>query len=347
MFHGAVQYCEAVENYTERMLSYRHDIVNAFSGICNHLFDKNHLFGMPRNDFDSAMHWWVKDGQGRRRPSTNGHIFPTWCWASMEGQILFPRDLRNLVIPFWAFVDKIDSKGKVSLDYPRPNFGMFGQGSKKNDALMRMAIHAYVNGYISVSPTENISRDMTTTEFGNKFPSYADFWKYSRGIRSNNPSQNPDVEPLYFREFSEQQKSLAKSPGRILVHSWISRLDVTHKVDRHGSIGLHIFHGRDCIGAGFAEAISGPSLRRGSLTFFALSACLCEAWELKQVFSPLEIFNSQFSDPDPRRQCFYVAIIAIEESEEDGVFHRIGTGLIRFDAWFEKLERERRSFVLE
>ncbi|KAK7518062.1 heterokaryon incompatibility protein-domain-containing protein [Phyllosticta citriasiana] len=345
MFHGAVHYCEAVENYTERMLSHRHDIVNAFSGICSHLFDRDHLFGMPRNDFDSAMHWWVKDGQGRRRPCTDGHIFPTWTWSSMEGHIIFPRDLQMLIIPLWAFVDYVDSHGNASLGYPRPNFNMFGQGGK-NNALTRMAYHAYLNGYVSISPTESIPQNMTITQFQTKFPSYAQFWEHSRGVKSSS-DRSPGAEPLYFREFSEEQKNHAKTPGRILVNTWISKLDVTHEGAIHGSIGIHIFNDGDYIGAGYAEGISERSLHRGHLTFFALSAGVLEAGELQEVFSPLEFFNTQLNDPGTRKEFFYVAVIAIEESKESGVFRRIGSALISFDTWFEKLDRERRSFVLE
>ena len=80
------EYAQLVDNYSRRELTYKDDVLDAFSGITNTLtktFLGGFYFGLPRLFFDTAM-LWQSTGQLLRR---NEEAFPSWSWVGWVGKI--------------------------------------------------------------------------------------------------------------------------------------------------------------------------------------------------------------------------------------------------------------------
>lgn len=80
------EYAQLVGDYSRRELTYKNDVLDAFSGITNTLtktFLGGFYFGLPRLFFDTAM-LWQSTGQLLRR---NEEVFPSWSWVGWIGKI--------------------------------------------------------------------------------------------------------------------------------------------------------------------------------------------------------------------------------------------------------------------
>lgn len=80
------EYAQLVGDYSRRELTYKDDVLDAFSGITNTLtktFLGGFYFGLPRVFFDTAM-LWQSTGQLLRR---NEEVFPSWSWVGWVGKI--------------------------------------------------------------------------------------------------------------------------------------------------------------------------------------------------------------------------------------------------------------------
>ena len=86
-----------VNTYMERQLSFKADILNAFSGICQAftaIGNEAFHWGLPVSRFDTALCWWLRAG-GQRNYAlcdqvegdsvTSSVPFPSWSWAAWHG----------------------------------------------------------------------------------------------------------------------------------------------------------------------------------------------------------------------------------------------------------------------
>ncbi|KAK8233065.1 heterokaryon incompatibility protein-domain-containing protein [Phyllosticta capitalensis] len=380
MFHGAIDYYFSVENYTKRKLGQQSDIVNAFSGICRYLFDKDHQFGIPMNDFDNAMHWIVQDTERKERPVVHPNIFPSWSWTSIKGSTVFPQVLPVLAVASWALVDS-NSGLDVSLKCLKPkDFAFSAPQDGKHPALVELAFKSLVHDrmlvkqvderfekperiFLNLEPGPYISSsvlgsEMSLEKFTSEFPSYSKFWDFCRGI-------GPDSEgpPPFFKEFSMTQIKLASEPGRILAHSWASILQVRSSLKRGD---FHIVN-REPVGFGYFDDPSylleprrareqGPRPSPFTFTFFALAISSITDWETLRILLPPEIaerrlFSSEllntFEDGEDGPRNRVLSVLAVDEDPtEPGVFHRVGFGFINFKKWLDRLNRFRSTIVL-
>lgn len=88
--------------YLHRQLSYRSDMINAFSGICARLsaiHDDRFVWGLPESQFSRSLGWYIYGAQARHDSSTdvaaaNGIVrtvpFPSWSWAAWTNTEIGP-----------------------------------------------------------------------------------------------------------------------------------------------------------------------------------------------------------------------------------------------------------------
>lgn len=87
-----------VNAYMARQLSFKADILNAFSGLCQALTairKETFHWGMPVSNFDSALGWRLRAGGERNHAccdlvkdnsAVSSTKFPSWSWAAWHGE---------------------------------------------------------------------------------------------------------------------------------------------------------------------------------------------------------------------------------------------------------------------
>jgi hypothetical protein len=92
------EYSRLVQDYSQRQLTFREDIVPAFSGITTTVsqsFQNGFIFGLPELFFDVALLWRFeisKDGMGIAYKMTIGDMthsmakLPSWSWMGWHGE---------------------------------------------------------------------------------------------------------------------------------------------------------------------------------------------------------------------------------------------------------------------
>ena len=86
-------YCQFVEEYSRRDLSYQSDAMKAFSGIAHSLAQSSlshYVWCLPQEGLDWALLWrpWLYTSMQRQG-------FPTWSWLSCQGGVTYTRDLNQ------------------------------------------------------------------------------------------------------------------------------------------------------------------------------------------------------------------------------------------------------------
>ncbi|KAK7542023.1 heterokaryon incompatibility protein-domain-containing protein [Phyllosticta citribraziliensis] len=372
-FHGAIDYREAIEKYTSRALSDPKDAINAFSGACNHLFG-HHKFGLPMIDFDGAVCWaptrlFANHAHRKVRRSS----FPSWSWASTVKHVSFSFNQPVISVASWVFID-VDAHGNACMVYPKPRI------PKEELVVPRRLTDRYVNqmhlvtmacqlGCMFMKPPHIQSMKRDFEEFKKDFqdeegfaviwPSYEEFWAACRGINL----LDPQAQPSYLAEFSEEQRALATFPGRLLAASQIVSLSLRprKKSDKRGADFI-IHRDGHWIGiCGFDDLETDADKAEQDVCFFALSVATSRYGrfpgsgffgnfneDLNKFDNVFEEQWSSFNDSmRTKLRADVMNVIAIEQRPEgDAVFRRLGFGIILLAEWF-KLERERRSIVLE
>ncbi|KAF2032789.1 hypothetical protein EK21DRAFT_41365, partial [Setomelanomma holmii] len=90
-------YRRLLGNYMRRQLSFKSDLVNAFSGICSRLSvvqDDRFYWGLPESQFSRALCWDLYLKHTRNHACTKivaladgaarNVRFPTWSWAAWK-----------------------------------------------------------------------------------------------------------------------------------------------------------------------------------------------------------------------------------------------------------------------
>lgn len=91
-------YCETVDDYTDRRLSFEADALNAFAGISAFLSrlafnDCPFIMGIPLCSLEAGL-LWVPNGKLERRPG-----FPSWSWTGWKGCDLWSDSLASVSYP--------------------------------------------------------------------------------------------------------------------------------------------------------------------------------------------------------------------------------------------------------
>lgn len=83
-----IDFTKHVKEYTNRSLTNPSDILNAFTGVGQALWnnEENFLYGLPRTYFDQAL-LWHPDTYNRTIPKwrkSKDQYWPTWAWCSID-----------------------------------------------------------------------------------------------------------------------------------------------------------------------------------------------------------------------------------------------------------------------
>lgn len=229
-----VDYYEAVFRISGREFTYSTDILLAFQGILHWIVErqfpsnKNHRFGMPFEEFDVAMQWkWIDSGYRQaKRISDKRHIFPSWSWASFEGQIYWRnRDYTCGSLATWAFCE-YDEKKQLSLvpvmSRPKTHCDNWGFDERRGRDRRVFMMIAWLHG----SFTKPLPFDFTLEsplpsvqeQIDMHFPMYHDFWQVSRGERWQHEMFSPD-----------DLRTAALHPGSVMVHTQCANLCLEKK----------------------------------------------------------------------------------------------------------------------
>jgi hypothetical protein len=84
-----------VEEFTRRSLTDQTDLLRASAGFLQVLYGDRLLFGMPLDEFDSAILWIPTGFGGKPRQCSDIAVFPSWSWASSSSPVRFLRRYRT------------------------------------------------------------------------------------------------------------------------------------------------------------------------------------------------------------------------------------------------------------
>ncbi|KAF2033155.1 hypothetical protein EK21DRAFT_86584 [Setomelanomma holmii] len=100
-------YTRMVNNYTSKTLTFPGDALRAFSGALYDNYQSRTLFGLPWNDFDRAILWYVEGNLGMRSPPPEAGVYPSWSWIAASGrQAVYGGRIHGLA--YWARVQISD-----------------------------------------------------------------------------------------------------------------------------------------------------------------------------------------------------------------------------------------------
>lgn len=91
------EFCDTVEQYTSRNLSFETDILNAFVGVTNVLtaqLDTETMYGLPESHLAEALLWGPATTNPMRRREGVPEI-PSWSWAAWTGTLQYKTALGN------------------------------------------------------------------------------------------------------------------------------------------------------------------------------------------------------------------------------------------------------------
>lgn len=105
-------YEHLVNDYTAKELSYDSDILNAFEGVLQNVFEgiSPVINGLPERHFDAAL-LWVSVGQATRRKGATEiteagtgnsiHSYPSWAWIGWKGSpAIYATDVFGETLPW-------------------------------------------------------------------------------------------------------------------------------------------------------------------------------------------------------------------------------------------------------
>ncbi|ETS77265.1 hypothetical protein PFICI_11139 [Pestalotiopsis fici W106-1] len=229
LYHYKTRYSSIVKAYTKRTLGNEADIINAFHGICCHMFDKHHRFGIPTNGFHDALLWFPStEGSAReRRPPQGCNVFPSWSWSSVRGAVTVHDEQTPLYhVAAWAFADKIDAAGNISMTFAKPRHflsvakKMLSQSSFIKYT-MKLAALASRYGCTPATPMGVDDPHLNNEDqFVEMWPSSTDLWRASHGVDQNErPALAEQIPP-------EKKQLAAASGGHLLGFSQTLRLSI-------------------------------------------------------------------------------------------------------------------------
>ncbi|OJD33727.1 heterokaryon incompatibility [Diplodia corticola] len=198
------------------------DILNAIAGVLDACGE--HRFGIPLQGFDDFLTWTVISPL-ERRESTNEHIFPTWSWASVRGQMV-PANLETVPLATFGF-PKGHQSNTPCLDPCWPRHLKFDRCGN----LILAAAIACQTGCLKTPLPELLQPTKVPRSFGDfaqdfkrSYPTFMSLWKAMHGMEQNHsPLQN------FLNEFSTAQVEMALKPGRVLALAQVTTPSIVLK----------------------------------------------------------------------------------------------------------------------
>jgi len=216
LFTNDGNYLDRIESYTKRNMTYPSDILNAFAGILHGMYGEDTFYGLPVGAFDRAILWDASEyTHPRRKYDTNdaNHIFPTWSWSSAYGPIYFKgASTRGCSLAYWAASSYLLHEDAFKISVFKPNEEdekLFYDRSPKLESQIPGAL-AWLNGCIRTTTPEYLQMDTYMKYFERlyaQWPTHALYW------------HEAFKEYSHEQLFSDQDLQLARSVGRLLVHT--------------------------------------------------------------------------------------------------------------------------------
>lgn len=356
----------AVNQMSKRQFGRESDILDAFSGILTAQFGE-HRFGLPLEGFEDAL-CWMACTPWQRRTSTEEHVFPSWSWASVPGEVRM-LNAALFSVALFGFLET-DQTGTPCLYHFRPrdrNFLDDGEAIlAATTAWQTSCLQAPLHDFLRPTRNPRLFRSFVS-EFKRRWPSYRHLWEHIHGIKQD------DWRPRNFLDkFSPLQIQHATEPGRLLVFTQMTLLSLASlPLPYLQSFAGHflIFDGEHPIGEACLDTKQIvkelrnriiPDYTRHQTTrsatdtrkivFIAMSIVDREGitnWEIgKASDSDFAIPITQFIFEDdfrPRTDLFMI-VMAIETKA--GISRRLGIGAIPLEKWL-RLPRVFKGFVLE
>ena len=137
----------AVNKYSSRTLSVKTDRLSAISAVASVVAEATgdrYLAGLWRGDLLAGLAWIAQDSKARPHRE---YIAPTWSWASLPGEAMYPDRTRYLRGAYQAKVLKASTVWK---DFG-PSGGLYGPMSEVADgAIVLSRVHCDVEMTISI-----------------------------------------------------------------------------------------------------------------------------------------------------------------------------------------------------
>lgn len=219
-------YTNMVHEYTAKTLTFPSDILRAFSGALFDNYESRTMFGLPWNDFDRAVLWYVDNEDGMVTPPLGAGVYPSWSWSSASGQKSFHAE-RPYGLAYWARVQSLDDVGfpvreivvaKPDEDDLRMFSSMKELAQRDANYLQKARVIAglaWHEGCVILPRSHEISTDCSreryTERLGEKWTKYSAYWHAAFG--RHNPR---DL-------FSAAEIDLAEPDGRLLIHTQRAR----------------------------------------------------------------------------------------------------------------------------
>lgn len=347
---------EITPRYSRRDLSYTGDKVRAFTGALNSLFNGNHRYGIPFQQFEAAL-LWTPEG-----PSRNGE-FPSWSWASVRSITYFWYRRKHLGMPIasWAFYTQSYTNGiqlTPVISKPRdcietwivPDENKHDEYAYVSRGFLTSFFLAWKEGCFDAPMPSDFEGKETWEQINRTVVSVGDYehcWKITR-------PQN------LHQEFTEvaAQAGDGDPNRRLLVHTQFATFNLDESQEDRDRPGLFPLFGDDDTLAGWV-ILDRPSdvhdfpltksngRRRVDVLALAVSQA---AKDDAQVFEDLsgirswkdataDIFyldsDGEVSpwDPDSRPPLAMLNIMLVKEAEPGQSYCRVGMGKILLKMW--------------
>jgi hypothetical protein len=90
------RYANAVQEYTNRKISFHEDALNAISGVLSSFrswFRGDFVHGLPLTELDQALLWQATSNLPRRKDKQGLQLFSSWSWVGWVGPCRYPSGL--------------------------------------------------------------------------------------------------------------------------------------------------------------------------------------------------------------------------------------------------------------
>lgn len=350
-------FCEFLQRYTPRKLTYEYDIYNAFSGIITALFggpDRD-ICGLPEQNFDHAL-LWAPSPRGpppsirvlqnnSDRDRVQNPLLPSWSWASVRGEVGVTRASGDMVaLVKWAHIAP-----SAQLPTPiliEPQLEEFPWDDKLNPRFCLAVLWSYLC-FDSPSPFAPHPPNNTGTNLGDltlRWPSPRDFWHEITSGGSRSPTY-PEL-GISGLTGEDDFKIAQLRPGILLTraqsaHLWLDPNGYLRNSDHGARIGQLYGEHRGLV-------LRGDSPKVGVFKCVAISLSDGEGQNMKIVLEsrtrlkrPNFTLSDEenwdiFSAEDPGNLVKYTPFINVMLIGSEGPFsYRLGIGWVLFQRWID------------
>ncbi|KAH7413911.1 heterokaryon incompatibility protein-domain-containing protein [Phaeosphaeria sp. MPI-PUGE-AT-0046c] len=207
-----------LQNYTQRQLTKETDVLHASSGFLRSIYGERLSYGMPLDDFDSAILWAPDTFDRGPRGSTSTEVFPTWSWISSIGPIRFDTEMEPVYsLAYWGIPTTLaaNALGPLcwsTLEPTYPHTMSYSTSQFDDDHSIRYVLPAlsWLHGCVQTEVPSYLSVDCALDEYAARLEkrwsgSPSPFWR--------------EAFQGYEQIFSTIDRELLREAGCLMVHA--------------------------------------------------------------------------------------------------------------------------------